>query len=179
MDDRKLTTIPARRIMLKGLILFGIALLSGCEIDTRIRVTGQNSPQFTFSGTGLLAQLYVSGPFTLNEAKLLVRGDKLLTKEERLKIDQAIGGNRLLWQLDPGRRRMIADLPAIIYGNVPAGFIQRYPPDNAAPLPLREGYYYTVYAPSYNANDRITRFIFRNGKAVEVSPEEISKAIPE
>lgn len=179
MDDRKLIIIPANRIVLSGLILFGIALLVGCEIDTRIRVTGQNPPQFTFSGTGLLAQLYISGPFTLNEAKLLVREDKLLTKEERLKIDQAIEGNRLLWQLDPGGRRMIADLPAISYGNVPAEFIQKYPLDNAAPLPMREGYYYTVYAPSYNANHHVTRFIIRNGKAIEVSPEEISKVIPE
>lgn len=179
MDDRKLTIIPAGRVVLRGLILFGIALLAGCEMDTRIKVTGQNPPQFNFSGTGLLAQLYVSGPFTLNEAKLLVRGDRLLTKEERLKIDQAIGGNRLLWQLDPGGRRMIAGLPAITYGKVPAEFIQRYPSDNAPPPRLREECYYSVYAPTHNANHRITRFIIRNGKAIEISPEEISKAISE
>jgi len=53
MDTRKAATL---------LILLSIVILVGCEIDTRVKVTKANPPQFTFSGNGILAQMYVSGP---------------------------------------------------------------------------------------------------------------------
>jgi hypothetical protein len=150
-------------------------MLVGCEIDTKVRVSKDNPPKFAFSGNGILAQMYVSGPFTLDELKLIA-GDKLLTREEAAKIKQVIGDDRVLWQLDPGRSKYVADLPIIIYGEIPKGFRQVYPKDNANPLPLLEGKYYSIYVPSYNANDRKTYFVVKNDKIIEVSADEILKA---
>jgi hypothetical protein len=159
------------------LILLSIAALGGCEIDTRVKVTKANPPQFTFSGNGILAQMYVSGPFTLDEIKLLAGTEgRLITIEEELKIEQVIGGSRVLWQLDPGRGKYVADLPTIIYGELPKGFRQVYPKDNSPPLPLLEGKYYIVSVPSHNANSHKTYFIVKSGNIVEVSTDEILKS---
>jgi hypothetical protein len=152
-----------------------MAVLLGCEIDTEVRVSKDNPPKFALSGNGILAQMYVSGPFTLDEMKLIAR-DKLFTKEEVAKIKQVIGDNRVLWQLDPGRSKYVSDLPVIIYGEIPKGFRQVYPADNVSPSALLEGKYYSIYVPSYNANDRNTHFMVKNGAIVEVSTDELLKA---
>jgi hypothetical protein len=158
-------------------ILLSIVVLVGCEIDTKVRVSKDNPPKFIFSGNGILAQMYVSGPFTLDEIKLLAGTERrLITKEESLKIEQVIGGSRALWQLDPGRGRYVTDLPIIIYGELPKGFRQVYPKDNSTPSPLIEGKYYTVSVPSHNANSHTTYFIVKNGNIVEVSTDEILKS---
>lgn len=158
------------------LILLSIAMLVGCEIDTRVRVSRDNPPKFTFSGNGILAQMYVSGPYTLDEMKLVVGiGDKVITKEELLKIKQVIGENRTLWQLDPGAGKHVSDLPTIIYGVLPAEFKQVYPENNVKPSPLLEGKYYSVSVPSHNANSRMTYFVVKDGNIVEVSIDEILK----
>ena len=148
--------------------LLCVLMLASCEVDTRVRVSNDNPPKFTFSGSGVLAQLYVTGPFTLDELKMLA-GDKPITTEERAKIQQVIGNDRILWQLNPTRRQSITRLSEITYGVVPEGFTQVYPKDNQKPLPLSEGNYYSVYPPSYNANHRTTDFLVQNGQIVEVT----------
>lgn len=151
-------------------------MLVGCEIDTRVRVTKDNPPKFTFSGNGILAQMYVSGPYTLVEIKLIAMlGTKTATREDILKVKE-IGEERTLWQLDPGTGKYVSDLPTIIYGEIPTGFKQVYPKDNIKPSPLLEGKYYSVSVPSYNANDHSTYFIVKNGIIVEVSTDEILKS---
>jgi hypothetical protein len=168
MDTRQAATL---------LILLSIAILVGCEIDTRVKVTKTNPPQFTFSGNGILAQMYVSGPYTLDEIKLVVRiGDKNITREEILKINEKLGENRTLWQIDPVGRKYVSDLLAIIYGELPQGFKQVYPKDNINPSPLLEGKYYSISVPSYNANSHMTYFTVKNGDIVEVSTDEILKS---
>jgi hypothetical protein len=168
MDTRQAATL---------LILLLIVILVGCEIDTRVKVTKANPPQFVFSGNGSLAQMYVSGPYTLNEIKLVVRiDDKDITREEILKINEMIGEDRNLWQIDPGSGKYVSDLPAIIYGETPNGFKQVYPKDNIKPSPLLERKYYTVSVPSYNANSHMTYFTVKNGNIVEVSTGEILKS---
>ncbi|MGE0885731.1 MAG: hypothetical protein AB7P14_19455 [Blastocatellales bacterium] len=159
------------------LVLLLIAILIGCEIDTKVRVTKDNPPKLTFSGNGILAQMYVSGPFTLDEIKLLAGTEgRLITKEESSKIEQVIGGSRILWQIDPGRGKYIADLPIITYGEIPEGFRQAYPDDNRPPLPLLEGKFYIISVPSHNANSHTTYFTVRNGNVVEISTDEILKS---
>ena len=159
------------------LILLSVAAFIGCEIDTKVSVTKDNPPKFTFSGNGILAQMCVSGPFTLDEIKLLAGTEgRLITKEESLKIDQVIGGRRTLWQLDPGRGKYITDLPVIIYGELPKGFRQVYPKDNSATSPLLEGKYYMVSAPSHNANNHTAFFMVKNGNCIQISVDEILKS---
>lgn len=157
------------------LTLLLIAVFAGCEIDTKVRVTEDNPPKFTFSGNGILAQMYVSGPFTLDELRLIAE-DKLLTKEEALKIKQMVGDNRVLWQIDPGTGKYISDLPVVIYGELPKDFKQVYPKNNIKPPSLLEGKYYSIYPPSHNANYRMTYFVVKNGKIFETSIEEILKS---
>ncbi len=163
------------RHVIVSLILLSLAMLARCEIDTKVRVTKDNPPKFTFSGNGILAQMYVSGPFTLDELRLIV-GDKVLTKEEASKIKQVIGDSRVLWQVDPGRGQYVANLPTITYGELPKGFKQVFPKDNTNPPPLLEGKYYSIYVPSYNANHRETYFVVKNGSVIEVSTDEILKS---
>lgn len=158
-------------------ILLSMASLLGCEIDTKARVSKDNPPKFTFSGNGILAQMYVSGPYTLDEIKLVARiGDKNMTREEILKINEVLGGDRELWQIDPGTGKYVSDLPTIIYGEIPKGFKQVYPKDNINPPPLLEGKYYSVSVPSHNANSHMTYFMIKNGNVVEVSTDEILKS---
>ncbi len=152
------------------LILLPITLLLGCEIDTKVRVTKENPPRFTFSGTGNLAQLYIIGPFTLEELRLIV-GDKVLTQEDLSNINQALGGDRTLWRLDPGKvYTRVSNLPAITYGVVPDGFSQIFP-KTGKPITLLEGKYNSIFAPSYNANHQETYFTIQDGKAIEISPD--------
>jgi len=159
------------------LILLSIAILVGCEIDTRVKVTTANPPQFTFSGNGILAQMYVSGPYTLDEIKLVVKiGAQIITKEEIQKLKQTERESLTLWQIDPGTGQYVSDLPTIIYGEIPPGFKQVYPKDNIKPLPLVEGKYYSVSVPSHNANSRMTYFMVKSGNIVEVSTDEILKS---
>jgi hypothetical protein len=158
------------------LIAIWIVILLGCEIDTKVRVTKDNPPKFTFSGNGILAQMYISGPYTLDEVKLVAKIEtKIITKEELLKIKEE-GANRTLWQIDPGTGKYVSDLPAIIYGETPKGFKQVYPKDNTYPSPLLDGKYYTVSVPSHNANSHMTYFRVKNGNIVEVSTDEILKS---
>jgi hypothetical protein len=160
-----------------SLILLSLAMLVGCEIDTKVRVTKDNPPKFTFSGNGILAQMYVSGPYTLDEIKLVAKiGAKTITQEELLKIKQTMGESRTLWQIDPGTGKYVSDLPTITYGELPDGFKQVYPKNNINPSPLLEGKYYSVSVPSHNANSRVTYFMVKNGNIVEVSTDEILKS---
>lgn len=159
------------------LILLSIAILVGCEIDTRVKVTKANPPQFTFSGNGILAQMYVSGPYTFDEIKLVAKlGTELITKEEIQKLKQTEGENRTLWQIDPGTGKYVSDLPTIIYGELPDGFKQVYPGNNTNPSPLLEGKYYSVSVPSHNANSHMTYFMVNNGNCIEISIDEILKS---
>jgi len=149
-----------------------MAILVGCEIDTRVRVTKTNPPKFTFSGNGHLAQLYVSGPFTLEELKL-ISGKEVVTKEEASRIRQVLGGDRILWQIDPGRvYKRVSEISAITYGKMPEGFRQ-IRPNEGNPLQLLEGKYYCVYVPSYNAGSHSTCFQIQDGKALEISDDQL------
>jgi hypothetical protein len=169
--------MDARQAATTLLILLSIAILIGCEIDTRVKVTKANPPQFTFSGNGILAQMYVSGPYTLDEIKLVAKiGAQIITREELLKIKQTMGESRTLWQIDPGTGKYVSYLPTIIYGELPEGFKQVYPKNNIKPSPLLEGKYYSVSVPSHNANSQMTYFTVKNGNIVEVSTDEILKS---
>ena len=92
-----------------------------------------------------------------------------MTQEELVKIKSF--GDRRLWQLDSGDIFVVVtELPEITYGEVPSGFSQIYPKDSS-PLPLKEGMYYRVSAPSYNANFIVTKFfVIRDGKTITITP---------
>ena len=75
----------------------------------------------------------------------------------------------VLWQVDPyGGGVWIADLKLVTYGQVPDGFHQTIPANDAPAPELVEGKTYSLYAPTYSANGGGVRFIIRAGKSVEI-----------
>ena len=128
---------------------------------TKPLVSGGNPPIIEFeSGRGHL-QLYVTGPYTLEELKQEYRrGNK----------------NYKIWQLDPGRGYSVFG-SFITYGIVPAGFRQVYPANGKSPEPLIEGKIYSVTLPNSNCggpNVESEYFTINNGKAVVVPPSQVT-----
>jgi hypothetical protein len=164
-----------RILMVLSLIIMTI---SGCgEVDTKPIVTGGNPPLIKFEGTGSLVQLFVRGPYTLEQLKQeykLTGGKDDLTAEEEKELER-IRGNKdySMWQLDPSRDFKVSKL-SITYGTAPNGFRQVYPANGKSPEPLIEGKIYTILAPSASANFEGIYFMIDNGRAVEVPPNKIT-----
>ena len=124
---------------------------SGCEQDTRGHVDGQNPPTISLSGSGKIYFLRV-----------------MEEPVEKAFWEKGEGG---IWQIEPQGNTKdlnVSQYPAIKYGVVPPGFIQRAPKDGKGPPPLEEGKTYNVWAPTYNANGGGVRFLIKEGKSVEL-----------
>jgi hypothetical protein len=77
--------------------------------------------------------------------------------------------NVVIWQIwpktsDDGR---IDKLPAITYGKVPAGFVQKIPND-VAPATLVEGKVYEAGGPPITMSKGFLRFTIKDGKAMRI-----------
>ena len=148
---------------------------------TKPLVSGGNPPIIEFeSGRGHL-QLYVTGPYTLEELKQgykqnykITGGKNILTPEQQKELEKLRGNkNYKIWQLDPGRGFGVS----ITYGIVPDGFRQVYPANGKSPEPLIEGKIYSVTLPNSNCggpNVESEYFTINNGKAVVVPPSKIT-----
>ena len=169
-----------KRMQIWAVFLLIITTVNGCgyEEDTDSIVSGENPPIIEFNGTGALAQLFVSGPFTLEQIKgaYKIAGRRgSITDEQGKELDKVYGDKHYsLWQLDPDRsRNSSVSTLSITYGIAPEGWKQVYPA-NGKPGPLKEGKVYKVSAPSHNANFKARYFTIRNNKAVTLSDEELS-----
>ena len=158
-----------KRMQIWAVFLLIITTVNGCgyEEDTDSIVSGENPPIIEFNGTGALAQLFVSGPFTLEQLKgeyKITRGEGSIIAEQAKELDNIYGDKHYsLWQLDPDRSRNLnVSTLSITYGLTPEGWKQVYPA-NGNPEPLIEGKFYKVAAPSYNANFKIGYFTIKNG----------------
>src|SRR5689334_1371182 len=105
-------------------ILFSIA----CEVPTKLTFKGGNPPQFKMTGSGSLALFRIEG-----------------SKKQRDVPDA--GARYLYWEILPKSEyeygRAINDVGTITYGEVPEGYIQKYP-EQGEPPALIEGERYTV-----------------------------------
>jgi hypothetical protein len=167
------------RMQIWMIFLLIIITVNGCgyEEDTKPIVSGENPPIITFSGTGALLHLFVSGPFTLEQLKRsynITRKGNILTVEQEKEFNKIFSDkNHQLWELDPDPdRKFNVSTLSITYGIMPEGFKQVYPA-NGKPEPLMEGQFYSVGAPSYNANSQPGYFTIKNNKAVMVTKEEL------
>jgi hypothetical protein len=165
-----------KRMQIWVIFLLIITTVNGCEIDTDPIVSGGNPPTIEFNGTGALAQLFVSGPFTLEQLKgeYKIAGRRgSVTAEQSKELDKIYGDKHYkLWQLDPDQSRNLSvSTLSIKYGIVPEGWKQVYPA-NGKPEPLIEGKFYSVAAPSSNANFKQGYFTIKNNKAVTLTDEE-------
>jgi hypothetical protein len=168
-----------RKMQIGVVFLFIIATLNGCgyEKDTDPIVSGGNPPTIEFNGTGGLLQLFVSGPFTLEQLKgeYKIAGRRgSITAEQGKELDKIYGDKHYsLWQLDPDRSRNLnVSTLSITYGIAPEGWKQVYP-SNGKPEPLIEGKFYRVAAPSYNANFKPGYFTIKNNTAVTLIDKEL------
>jgi hypothetical protein len=166
-----------KRMQIWLIFLLIITAVNGCEVDTTPIVSGGNPPIIEFDGTGGLLQLFVYGPFTLEQIKgsyKITRGEGSITAEQGKELDKISGDKGYsLWQLDPGpSRNWNVSTLSITYGIVPEGCKQVYPA-NGKPEPLIEGKFYQVAAPSYNANFKTGYFTIKNNKAVTLTDEEL------
>jgi hypothetical protein len=168
-----------KRMQIWLIFLLIITTVTGCEVDTDPIVSGGNPPIIEFDGTGGLLQLFVYGPFTLEqlkgEYKIAGRGGSI-TAEQAKELDKIYGDKHYAhahWQLDPDQSRNLnVSTLSITYGKVPEGWKQVYPA-NGKPEPLIEGKFYKVAAPSYNANFKTGYFTIKNNKAVTLTDEEL------
>ena len=147
------------------------------RIDTKPMVSGGTPPIIEFDS--LRAQLYVIGPYTLEQLKQEYKqeyktngGEDILTAEEQKELEKTRGEkNYYIWQLDPGSLSRGFGV-SITYGIVPNGFRQVYPANGKSPEPLIEGKIYSILAPSASANFEGIYFMIDNGRAVVVPPEQ-------
>lgn len=170
--------------------LLAIMTISSCkeiEEDTIPLVTGGNPPVIKFRGAGQLAQLYVSGPFTLEQLQQdyhqeykITGGKNILTPEEMRELEKVQGRKKdvSIWQLDPNWYFKSSEL-FITYGIIPDGFKQVYPANSKPPKPLIEGKLYLVSAPTAVASstpaNTNTYFMIDNGRAIVVPPNQITR----
>jgi len=166
------------------IFLFIITAVNGCEVDTKPLVNGGNPPIIEFDGAR--AQLFVTGPYTLEQLKQeykqeykITGGKHIITPEQQKELEKIRGNkNYDIWQLDPGTISRGFGV-SITYGIVPDGFKQVYPANGKSPEPLIEGKIYAVGAPtaearSDNANVKSAYFMIVNGRVVEVPPSQIT-----
>jgi len=169
-----------KRMQILAVFLLIITTVNGCgyEKDTKPIVSGGNPPKIEFNGTGALAQLFVSGPYTLEQLKRKYKitggRDSMInvTAEQEKEFNEIFGDNNYnLWQLDPRGYFRVSTL-SITYGIAPKGFKQVYPA-NGKPEPLIEGKFYSVAVPSHSANSKTGYFTIKNNKAEMVTDEEL------
>ena len=122
-----------------------------------VAIDGKNPPTFYLSGSGNLDFFIVSEVAPKNQKQASAQRDS----------DKDI----VLWEIWPSNisyeDRRIWKLPEIKYGEVPAGFVQKFPA-NSEPPSLVEGKVYAAGGPASNANGGSVWFTIRNGKSVEV-----------
>jgi len=133
-----------RRPLLVLVLLGIVAFLLGCEIYTKLNVTGGNSPVFLMTGNGRLSSIRVRGHNT----------QRNISGEDAL----------VYWEIDNnGAGRSVGDLGSVTYGKVPDGYVQKYPETGGAPK-LDEGQYYYVRVTTANANGDEGYFIILDGQ---------------
>jgi hypothetical protein len=124
----KRTAVPKNRAWLTHAALASVLSVSGCVPWLRIAVMPGERPSFAVSGT-------ITSGFRDKVSRLDVSGTRI--------VDGCPSGpDTLLWEIRVvGEAR---EVPPVVYGQVPAGFAQTFPPEGKAPPPLERGWIYTV-----------------------------------
>jgi hypothetical protein len=132
------------------LVFSCIGLHLACERATTLTFEEGLPVKFVLAGSGWLGSLRIGGP-----------------KKQR----EAFGETSLLyWEIEPNSAdsvRRIEKMSPIIYGKVPAGYMQRFP-ESGEPPSLIEGDTYNIRVSTNNAPGIIKDFTIRGGKVIEV-----------
>lgn len=145
---------PAIRTLI---LIASLGLILACEVDMSVAVDGKNPPTFKLSGSGNLHFFFVSE----------VAPENL----KRLPIERNSDRDTALWEIWPNNLsfedKRIWKLPAITYGTIPQGFIQKIP-ISGEPSYLVEGKMYSAGGPAANANGGFVLFTIRNGETMVI-----------
>jgi hypothetical protein len=129
--------------------------MPACLSDPHVSIDGKVTPTFKLSGQGNLHLFWINELGSENELAQRQLGTPV---------------KATVWEIVPDQStsNRISELPAIHYGEVPAGFKQTIP-KNGLPPPLKEGVVYSAGGPTYNAETgAAVLFLIREGKSVEV-----------
>ncbi|HVG35618.1 MAG TPA: hypothetical protein VM911_21385 [Pyrinomonadaceae bacterium] len=132
--------------ILLALFLLLLSLAATCERDTRLNIESGNPPEFIMSGSGALTILRMHGP----------------------KVREGQGETaHIIWEVVPkdgaANAKGVEEIGTVIYGQIPAGYVQNYPEQGQAPT-LVEGEEYDVWLITDNANGVKRHFVVRDGK---------------
>jgi hypothetical protein len=128
-----------------------LCLAATCGRDTRVKVEGGVAPDFILTGSGSLGYLQITGP-KIRDAE----GLAAYTDWEIVPIDGYLNG------------RHLSSLSPIHYGQIPAGYRQKYPEGGQQSPALVEGQTYTAIFDTTGANRAVVDFTIRDGRAVFV-----------
>jgi hypothetical protein len=134
------------------LLLFLSFIVVTFERPTKVKLEGGIPPTFVLSGSGTLGDLVIYGP-----------------KQRDVGSDR----NHAIWEIQPIRGFMngeqVETIGTIKYGEVPQGYKQIYPANNAAPRSLVSGIKYGYWFQTVDAPHARASFEIRDGKAVEIT----------
>ena len=138
-----------------------VTLAVSCARETTIVVGGGTSPTFTVSGSGRLTSLQIFGPASSDpEVKLSL----------------------LLWQIERDATAPVGtsldDLGSISFGQVPVGYVQRFPLAGQPPVQLTEGANYRAQLDSTDAGGMVLQFGIRGGQAIKLTSVSNRRNIP-
>jgi hypothetical protein len=134
------------------------ALLTlACERDTKVSIDGKVPPTFHMIGSGQIVFFVVT--------EIAPDNQKLAPAQRDSRKDT------VLWKIAPdnlsSNDKNITQLPDIIYGLVPKGFLQKTP-ETGVPPSLVEGRVYQAGGPAVDAHGGFVWFTIRDGKSVQV-----------
>ena len=122
------------------------------ERETKVKIESDNFPVFHITGSGTLGDFVIFGP-----------------KQRDIGSDR----NFAVWEIMPIngylRGQRVEEINSIRYGEVPKGYEQIYPENNAPPPSLLPEKKYEYWFQTINAGHARGFFEIRNGKAMEVA----------
>ena len=132
----------AGKATLIALLLMFTTIL-GCERATTLTIEGVSPPKFVMSGNGILRAIRLVGP----------------TKQREAQGEEA----SVYWLIESKESRYVDSVGTVTYGQVPEGFVQKYP-ESGDPPPLVEGARYNVRIMTDNAAWAYQVFQIKDGK---------------
>jgi len=95
----------------------------------------------------------------------------LRVEGQRVRSTPALDAS-VVWEIAPREGKFggtgVGILDSITYGEIPPGYLQKYPEEGKAP-PLVEGQLYAVLFETTGANGAHVYFIYRKGRLVETN----------
>ena len=146
------------------LLLVSMALCAiiavACQQRMSMKMSDGSPPTFSFQASTFTHYKYLTF-FVVSEVAT-----------ENVKIpayEKTAVENQIVWWIFPGdsEKGEFKNLPAITYGELPAGWTQKVPEQGKPPL-LVEGKVYQAGGPQIEVPDAVIRFTIRGGKAVRL-----------